>query len=108
MRAITEDAVDSLYNGEYFKRDNTEVIHGLDGAKMYLHGNLIAILNGAEISLYSCGWKTKTTKERLNGCINQYRVQIIQRKGKWFISDSNGPRPFEEGVVVDLDIREIK
>lgn len=103
MRKITFDAVDALFEGQGFKRDSTEVIHGLDGAKLFLHNNLIAVLNGSEVTLNSCGWKTSTTKERLNGVLSPYGFTISQKKGVWFLNDVL----FRDGMVVDLDTKEI-
>lgn len=78
------------------------VTHCLDGAKMYLHGHLIAVLNGSELTLNSCGYKTQTTKNRLNGALLGL-MTISQKRGKWFIDDIE----FYDGITIDLDIKQV-
>jgi hypothetical protein len=87
MRKITQQAVNALFEGVLYRNGNTEITHSLDGAKMWLHGNLIAVLNSDEVTLYTCGWKTTTTKERLNGVVRQYGFNISQKAGKWFVNN---------------------
>jgi hypothetical protein len=82
MRRITFDAVNAFLNNERFKKSNTQVING----SIYLHDNRIAWWEKGKVWISSCGYKTVTTKERLNGLPN---VHIIQKNGEWFI---NGQR----------------
>lgn len=104
MRKITAEAVSAFWSRTHgMSKDNTVVMSDEAGAKMFLHGNLIASLNGSELMLSSCGWKTNTTKERLNGLLNQYCFSISQKRGKWYI---NGI-PFNDGMVIDLDTKHI-
>lgn len=80
MRQITKEAVDAFVNGYYYKKSNMEVTCG----KMYLHGNRIAWfdMNG-KLWISNCGWKSLTTKERLNALPN---VHIIQQNHQWYIN----------------------
>ena len=80
MRQITCDAVDAFVNGKRFNRANTEV---RDNA-MYLHGHKIAWidLNG-QLWISHCGYRTNTTKERLNGLPG---VDIRQRNYQWYVN----------------------
>lgn len=68
MRSITENAVKSFFNCKNFKRSNTEIEVKDQVVNFYLHGNTIATLNKEEnkLYLYHAGWRTNTTKERLN------------------------------------------
>jgi hypothetical protein len=53
---------------------------------MYLFGNLIATLEhsvGGVLKVTNAGWKSNTTKERLNGLP---RVSIQQKKGEWYLN----------------------
>ena len=57
---------------------------------MFLHGNCIATRAhfGAELKdnqfmISAAGWKTNTTKERLNGLPG---VSIRQKKGEWYLN----------------------
>ena len=72
---------------------------------VYLHGNLIVVWYASNrVFLCSCGYRTVTTKDRMNRCIpREYRV--FQEKNVWFVSRWSGvPRldarrvPFVEGM----------
>jgi hypothetical protein len=68
MRKITKQAVTSFTNGETFNSGNTKVTFENGIGKMFLHDNLIAIMDESEnIEVSLAGWNTKTTRERLNG-----------------------------------------
>lgn len=85
MRQITIESCDALLRRVPYLKSNTEVIVDSTGkAKLYLHGNLIAV-NYPEDGIYitNAGWKTSTTKERLNGIGG---VFINQKNGKWFLN----------------------
>lgn len=80
MRQITTQAVSSLMNGKNYKRGNTHV----ENNALYLHGNKIAELRDGELWISSAGWKTNTTKERLNGLPG---VNIHQRNYTWYLNN---------------------
>ena len=84
MRKITEKAVEAFEKGVPIKISNTEVTLEDGCVCMYLHDNLIAIrdVNG-EFFINNAGWRTPTTKERLNGFKG---VHVIQRKGQWYLN----------------------
>lgn len=80
MRKITKEAVDALLSGVNYKNSNTEVRNNA----MYLHGNKIAWFDrNKQLWISNCGWKSTTTKERLNALPN---VNIIQRNYTWFLN----------------------
>ena len=86
MRKITEESVDAFMNGRRFKKSNMEVcVDTVGTSKLFLHGNCIAERNriGKYISITSCGWKTNTTKERLNGIPG---VSIQQKNFEWYLN----------------------
>jgi len=76
-------------SGEYIavKLHNTEIIHA------YADGR---------VQLFTDGWRTVTTKER----INRYTgLGIYSHKGKWYIPNGTGlfndqPIEFEEGIIL--------
>lgn len=84
MRKITEKSVNAFYVGENFKSGNMKVIANGDTAQMFLHDNLIAVRCGNELKITNAGWKTRTTKDRLNGLDG---VSIQQKNGEWFLND---------------------
>lgn len=94
MRKITREAVEAFYNpsklGNCFNKGNTWVTHSTDSTIMYLHGHEIAKLVHGEVYVNHCGYRTATTKERLNGLVG---VHIRQKNWEWFL---NG-KPMESG-----------
>ncbi|QDP60583.1 MAG: hypothetical protein Unbinned767contig1000_8 [Prokaryotic dsDNA virus sp.] len=96
MRKITEDAARALRTGKRFKRANTEVDNGM----MFLHGNLIAELDGHHLRLRMCGWGTPTTRERLNGILQMLgtNAHIYQEKFEqklWWNGPGTGHYPLD-------------
>ena len=83
MRKITEDAVNALYRGYKYTKDNTQVTC-TDGIWcMYLHGSRIAQIKPTGLEINHQGYLTNTTKERLNGLPG---VSITQKKGIWYLN----------------------
>ena len=86
MRKTTEESVNAFMKAEAFKRDNTEVVVLPNVTVLKLFGNEIAYrYNDPErtLSITNDGWKTPTTKERLNGIPN---VDIYQRNNQWYLN----------------------
>lgn len=88
MRKITRDAVNAFRNNEDFRRGNTEVSCNIFRNALYLHGNLIAVLDSDGLRVSSAGWETVTTKERLNGLLQAEGFQgIYQKDFIWYWDD---------------------
>ena len=83
MRTVTQNAVNCFYNKENGNFSNTSVITEGNITKMFLHGNLIAKIENDKLFITNACWKSKTTKERLNGLKG---VNIFQKKGEWFLN----------------------
>jgi len=84
MRKITREACQAFENGRQYKKSNTQVIsHNENKIKMYLHGNLIACKGKAGTYISDGGWKSNTTKERLNGLTG---VHIQQKNFVWYLN----------------------
>jgi len=97
-RTITTNAIEKFLNAETFKTSNTqvEVLHNVTILKLF--GNPIAYqYNDPErtLSITNAGWKSKTTKERLNALPN---VHIVQIKGKWFLNGAEW-----NGKLIDIN-----
>ena len=95
------------------KTGNTETRVRQDGSRIvdvFLHGNLICsydptFYDNQKLKLFSAGYYTKTTKERLNAILHLHtngQVRIKQVRGKWIVSDSrtNVEINFYDGMVV--------
>jgi hypothetical protein len=86
MKNITFEACTLFMAGQQFKKSNTEVVVLPNVTVLKLFGNEIAYrYNDPEktLSITNCGWKTATTKERLNGIDG---VCIQQKKGDWYLN----------------------
>jgi hypothetical protein len=85
MRTITENAIQKFLNNENFKSSNTTVEVTKTSTILKLFNNEIAVRNRItnKLSISTCGWKSKTTKERLNGLPN---VKITQKNGTWSLN----------------------
>ncbi len=91
MRKITEQSVGAFLGGQVFSASNTTVtveepFAGVNEiVKLHLFGNVIATkIKGSPLLLITnCGWKTNTTKERLNALPN---VNIKQKAGAWYLN----------------------
>jgi hypothetical protein len=68
MKKITRQSCEAFIARKQFSLGNTST----DGQSLYLFGNRIASrLNGSDVFLISdAGWRTRTTRERLNGLID--------------------------------------
>ena len=95
------------------KEGNTETKVRLDDSKIvdvFLHGNLICsydptFYENQKVKLFSQGYYTKTTKERLNAILHLHtngQVRIKQVRGKWILRDQNTGAEinFYDGMVV--------
>lgn len=86
MRKVTQQAVNAFMNAESFKSSNTEVEVQPNVTTLKLFGNSIAYrYNDPErtLSITNVGWKSNTTKERLNALPG---VSIQQKKGGWYLN----------------------
>ena len=81
MRKITFEAQDAFWNDRNFKKDNTVVKNGV----CFLHDTKIALIKDDCIIINSGGYRTNTTKERLNGILLSVGYIIVQEKNKWFV-----------------------
>ena len=95
------------------KEGNTETRVRQDDSKIvdvFLHCNLICSYDpthyeNQKVKLFSQGYYTKTTKERLNAILHLHtngQVRIKQVRGKWIVSDNRTGAEinFYDGMVV--------
>jgi hypothetical protein len=97
MKKITEESIEAFMNATEFKKSNMEVVVKPNVTILKLFGNEIAYrYNDPEktLSITNCGYKTNTTKERLNGLPN---VSIYQRKKVWYLNDKEW-----DGKLIDV------
>lgn len=88
MRKVTKEAISAFMNHQKksFGATKVDVFTTPETGKnvmLYLHGNLIAMIQNGKLSITHAGWKTNTTKERLNGIPG---VSISQKAGVWYLN----------------------
>ena len=84
MRKITREAVDKFLSKTPFRKSNMVVEDAGGIFKLKLHNNTIAVLDEFNmLSISNAGWRSNTTKERLNGLPN---VHIKQKNWSWFLN----------------------
>jgi hypothetical protein len=113
MRKIEAAMNEAILNSKDWESDNTKVTYspGRDASYVYLYGNHIATVGDTFVELYSCGYKTATTKSRLNAILSEHGIKgecVFQRKGEWFVHKFVGQagtvpvfveKEFEEGMI---------
>ena len=95
------------------KEGNTETRVRQDDSKIvdvFLHGNLICSYDpthyeNQKVKLFSQGYYTKTTKERINAILHLHtngKVRVVSVRGKWILRDQNTGAEinFYDGMVV--------
>lgn len=67
-----------------FSKGNMSVTTDGETFRLKLHGNTIATIDELGVlSVSNAGWRSNTTKERLNGLPN---VRVHQRNYNWFLN----------------------
>ncbi|NDC89915.1 MAG: hypothetical protein EB075_14155 [Bacteroidetes bacterium] len=95
MRKVESDMIKAIRERRNYRCANTVVDQAnpdIGYAEVRLHGSRIARLNylNGIIELDDCGYRTATTKSRLNALINAFTKPgqaIYQRNFKWFWGD---------------------
>ena len=89
MRKITQESVAAFFTAKPFNKSNMEVEVLANVTIMKLFGNSIAFrYNDPQntLSITNCGFKTNTTKERLNGVLDHIgHAGICQRNFVWYL-----------------------
>jgi hypothetical protein len=93
MRQITKESIEAFESLTPFNKSNMKVkILGTEKglpvwAELYLHENKIAEIHKTKrkrvLKITNAGWKSNTTKERLNGLEG---VHIHQKQGVWYLN----------------------
>jgi hypothetical protein len=75
-----------------------------DKIEIALHGTVICTIESDKIMLSSGGWKTLTTKERINSFL-PYPFRVYQEKNTWYLWDykTKNKYLFEDGIEINLN-----
>jgi len=114
-RAIRDCLADSQFSGQYWRGGNTTVcqLHdpGPNGARyirVCLYSTQIALIEpGANrLSLYTGGFRTNTTKSRLNAILSDLTdgFGLYQQRFAWYLTRRSWTtgEPFEDGRTLGL------
>ena len=104
MRKIEQDMCRAVVNRKDMRKANTQVLYSpsRDVSCVYLHGNLIAVVDKDTVQVFDGGWQSNTTKSRLNALINgltdAYTNGVYQHDFTWYVRDKHGDcQPFTHG-----------
>lgn len=89
MRDITREAVSAFVDGRNFKKTNSQVVVRNGEVFLYLHNNMIAHKHAGGLYVTHCGWRTNTTKERLNGILRAFKQPLISQKNFVWYQDGS-------------------
>ena len=100
MRKIEKEMIKAIMDRSHFEKANTKVqVHVPKGAdskaemRVYLHDNHIATYkHDGQLFINHQGWKTNTTKSRLNALIKFVLNDlsfIFQKQGQWFMKQTD-------------------
>ena len=108
MRQIEQNLINAIRGkNKAWSKGNTTISYNesTETYDVFLHGNKIASIDydGREVRLSSCGWRTNTTKSRLNAILTALRADgyVRQTQRRWQIC-SNGDHNFYDGIVVSF------
>ena len=108
MRQIEQNLINAIRERKKaWSQDNTTISYNenTETYDVFLHGNKIASIDydDREVRLSSCGWRTNTTKSRLNTILTALRADggIRQVQRRWQIC-SNGNHNFYDGIEVSF------
>ena len=93
MKKVTEKTVRAFRAFKNCKLSNTEVYVQSNWIFYYLHGNGIAGYDkiNKKLVVSDAGWRTNTTKERLNGILREFGLgSIYQKNREWFFTNKDG------------------
>jgi hypothetical protein len=90
------------------KKANTTVVHEGSKVHIYLHNTKIVSFDKQDRSaiLNSGGWRTVTTKRRMNEVSNEFDlgIQVFQDNFEWYVIDTKGDLlDFYDNMEVPID-----
>ena len=104
MRKIESQMNSAINNRRDWSSSNTRVEYeqGNCISRVYLHGNKIAEVGDTWMCVFDGGWKSNTTKSRLNALLSVQGIGVFQKNYNWFFSMSDGSViPFSSGMRLD-------
>ena len=90
MRKIEQQMCAAIHNNQNWQSGNTAVTFDAEtnNSKVFLHGNLIAVVGDEHLEILDGGWQTNTTKSRINALCSEFCIAgegIFQKNFQWFV-----------------------
>jgi superfamily I DNA and RNA helicase len=85
------------------KRATTVVTEGKDCQVCYYHQTGVVKWDNNLVCLNSGGYRTHTTKTRMNEVSEHYNLgfSVFQKKGQWFVEIADGTiMPFSDNMII--------
>ena len=113
MYKHTKECLDAFQAGKVYTAGHDFIAYssGLNETTWYLHGNAIACRrNNRFLSVASCGWKSRTTMERINAILTMlpFKARVHVVKGTWYLTHcgtvggDEKTEYFDNGFTFDL------
>jgi len=103
MRKIERLMNEAVTEALNWKSGNTEVkTDDANMSRVFLHGNHIATIGDNFIQIFDGGWRTATTKSRLNALLFAHGIDdhVFQKRGEWFVSTNGETVKFTSGMTL--------
>ena len=80
----------AILNNENWQKDNTSVTYDTDtnNSKVFLYGNLIAVVGDDHVEIFDGGYQSTTTKSRINAICSEHCITgegVFQKNYQWFV-----------------------
>lgn len=103
MRKIESQINQAISKEKNFSGGNTTVTNENGVTTVLLHGNKIAEVTDTSITLFDGGYRSNTTKSRLNAILQGHGngERIFQQDYVWYIMIGGKKVEFESGMVLN-------
>ena len=89
MRKIEQQMINAIRDDQNWSSANTQVVTNDGLSSVYLHGNLIAQVDDNTVTIFDGGWKSHTTKSRLNAICSEFCIAgegVFQKDFLWYVN----------------------
>ena len=106
MRELTERTETDMGQTRICRGVATRIYDDESGTHVQYHATVVVSFTESAVTLNSGGWRTVTTKLRMNQASNQFNLgfQVYSKRRAWFVSYWNGSEwtvlPFEDGLEI--------
>ena len=80
--------IEAIKGNKNWSSGNTQVVTNMGVSTVYLHGNKIAMIDDTSMTIFDGGWKSNTTKSRLNTLCDEFCIAgegVFQENFLWYV-----------------------